>query len=91
MRAMSRYPCLCLCFGLVQMTRTTPRRRTILHLLHIRLTDVRTFHAVLSPWIDAARRFHSGAVAERPRHHGAVTGSSRILQRATQHERSHPR
>jgi hypothetical protein len=32
-----------LCFGFVQITRTTPRRRTILHLLHIRLTEARTF------------------------------------------------
>jgi len=28
---------------LVQITRTTPRRRTILHLSQIRLTDARTF------------------------------------------------
>ena len=36
-------PCLCLCFALVQMTRTTPRRRTTLHLSQIRLTDALTF------------------------------------------------
>jgi len=37
------YPCLCLCFAFVQMTRTTPRRRTTLHLSQIRLTDALTF------------------------------------------------
>jgi hypothetical protein len=37
------YPCLCLCFWLAQMTRTTPCRRTTLHLTQIFLTDERTF------------------------------------------------
>jgi hypothetical protein len=37
------YPCLCLCFWFEQITRTTPRRRTILHLSHMRLTDALTF------------------------------------------------
>jgi hypothetical protein len=32
-----------LCFAFVQMTRTTPRRRTTLHLSQIRLTDALTF------------------------------------------------
>src|SRR5277367_3340991 len=41
------YPCLCLCFGLGQMTRTTPSRLTILHLSHIFLTLARTF--MMSP------------------------------------------
>jgi len=35
-----------LCFALVQITRTTPRRRTILHLSQIRLTDALTFTVV---------------------------------------------
>ena len=39
----STYPCLCLCFWFVQITRTTPRRRTTLHLSHIRFTDALTF------------------------------------------------
>src|SRR5688572_22590830 len=41
------YPCLCLCFAFVQITRTTPRRRTTLHLSQIRLTDALTF---MSPY-----------------------------------------
>src|SRR6476659_4198138 len=36
-------PCRCLCFWFEQITRTTPRRRTILHLSQIRLTDALTF------------------------------------------------
>ena len=40
------YPCRCLCFEFVQITRTTPRRRTILHLSQIRFTDALTFIAM---------------------------------------------
>jgi len=39
------YPCLCLCRLFGQITRTTPLRRMILHLLHIFLTDALTFMA----------------------------------------------
>jgi hypothetical protein len=39
----TRYPCLCLCLAFVQITRTTPRRRTTLHLSQIRFTDALTF------------------------------------------------
>ena len=39
----SPQPCLCLWRGLVQITRTTPRRRTILHRSQIRLTELLTF------------------------------------------------
>lgn len=38
-----RYPCLCLCLGFSHTTRTTPRRRTTLHLSHMRFTLARTF------------------------------------------------
>jgi len=37
------YPCRCLCFVFVQITRTTPLRRTILQFSQIRLTLLRTF------------------------------------------------
>jgi hypothetical protein len=37
------YPCLCLCFWFEQMMRTTPRRRTTLHLSQILFTDALTF------------------------------------------------
>src|SRR5512147_2975184 len=46
MRATSlppRYPWRCLCLGFSQITRTTPRRTTILHLLQILRTEDRTF------------------------------------------------
>ena len=36
-------PCLCLCLGMEQITRTTPLRCTILHLTQIFFTDARTF------------------------------------------------
>src|SRR6185503_16855360 len=42
----SRYPCLCLCLGLTQITRTTPLRWMTLHLSHIFFTDARTFMTV---------------------------------------------
>src|SRR5437764_5542724 len=42
-RAIIPYPCRCLCFGLVQMTRTTPWRWITLHLSHNFLTDALTF------------------------------------------------
>src|SRR5215471_11569366 len=37
------YPCLCLCFEFIQITRTTPLRCTILHLSQIFFTDALTF------------------------------------------------
>ncbi len=37
------YPCLCLWRGFSQIMRTTPLRRTTLHLVQIFLTDALTF------------------------------------------------
>ena len=42
------YPCTCLCLGFSQITITRPWRLMILHFSQIRLTDGRTFNAVLS-------------------------------------------
>jgi hypothetical protein len=43
-----RYPCFCLCFTFVQITRTTPLRRTILQFSQILLTLALTFMFHLS-------------------------------------------
>src|SRR3989338_3829706 len=37
------YPCLCLCFGVLQTTKRRLPRRTTLHLLHIGFTEEHTF------------------------------------------------
>src|SRR5262245_8390550 len=75
----SPYPCRCLCFWFGQMTRTTPRRRTILHLSQIRFTDARTFitfasellHDPPASVIDR-RQFHTNPIANQQSHEIAV-------------------
>src|SRR5687767_15865789 len=62
MRAIA-YPCLCLCLALVQITRTTPRLRTTLHLSQIRFTDARTFMLILDVGSGQKAGFTSIAVA----------------------------
>src|SRR5829696_7480022 len=50
------YPCRCLCFGLVQITLTTPLRWMILQLSHIFLTDALTF--IFHSWFPLARALY---------------------------------
>src|SRR5262249_46136407 len=74
-----RHPCRCLCFWFGQMTRTTPRRRTILHLSQIRFTDARTFIPFASellydppPSVIDGRPFHTNPIAKQQPHEIAV-------------------
>src|SRR5687768_12225939 len=54
MRAMV-YPCRCLCLGVTQITRTTPRRRMTRHLSQMTFTEALTFTFCSSP---ASRPVH---------------------------------
>ena len=47
------YPWRCLCFGFVQITRTTPLRRMILQFSQIRFTLLRTFMRHLAAAVGA--------------------------------------
>src|SRR6266545_2308545 len=66
------YPCRCLCRGFVQMTRTRPWRRMILHRSHIFLTDGRTFIARTSPSLVAVHDPAARQVVRRQLHQDPV-------------------
>src|SRR6056297_103614 len=76
------HPCRCLCFGSVQITNTTPRRRTILQLRQIFLTDACTFIFSIplrAPRPRAGARIFQSA-PDRAR--ATVTFKIRLLQKA---------
>src|SRR6266498_157364 len=66
------YPCRCLCRGFVQMTRTRPWRRMILHRSHIFFTDGRTFIARTSPSLVAVHDPAARQVVRRQLHQHPV-------------------
>src|SRR5918993_4391756 len=66
------YPWRCLCRGSSQITRTTPRRRTILHLRQIFLTEAITF--INSSLLRSKRYPTLGEVVRRHLHRHLVAG-----------------
>src|SRR6266511_5604013 len=66
------YPCRCLCRGFVQMTRTRPWRRMILHRSHIFFTDGRTFIARTSPSLVAVHDPAARQVVRRQLYQNSV-------------------
>ena len=82
------YPCRCLCFALVQITRTTPRLRTILHLSQIFLTDARTFIRRLQLPYDSASRQIAGSQLDQ--HPVADDQPDEVPVRSAADVRGHP-
>src|SRR2546427_8252455 len=80
MRAMSCYPCRCLCLGLrLQMTRMTPRRLITLQCSQIGLTLVRTFKRHAPEKNPIKSRTIDGLVSSRKgRDYGALRNSASI-------------
>src|SRR5437867_10067557 len=67
------YPCRCLCRGFVQMTRTRPWRRMILHRSHIFFTDGCTFISRTSPSLVAVHDPAARQVVRRQLHQHPVS------------------
>lgn len=64
------YPCLCLCFGFTQTTRTTPLLFTILHLAQIFFTELLTFISANEPLLVYVPRQCPGVLPENLRPEG---------------------
>ena len=68
----SCYPWRCLCLGFSHSTRTTPRRRTTLHLEQIGLTDDLTF-IILSSLFESVRNSAAREIVRRQFHGHFIT------------------
>src|ERR1043166_7501245 len=85
------YPCLCLCLGLTQITRTTPLRWMTLHLSHIFFTDARTFIAQTSSLFIAICNSAAIEIVRRKFHQNPVPGkyANKMLAHFPRYVRKH--